>query len=246
MLTKKWKCTVCNYIHVGDNPPDKCPECDYGPEVFELLGEIELSTSPEEQKAIRNALFKIQYGLFMVGSAKDGKINGQICNTVFQITSSPVRVAVGINKNNLTHEHITASGSLSICILSDDCLDIVSRFGYNSGRNIDKFEGIEHSLTQLGNPVIKQSIAWFDCKVEKSIDLGSHTLFIVDVISAQDTGEQGATTYERYRELKNQDKEKATGDKWECVVCQHIHVGEKPPEKCPICKQGPEKFKKIG
>lgn len=245
MITKQWKCTICNYIHLGDNPPEKCPECNYGSEVFELLGDIEVNNTPEEQDKIRNALFTIQYGLFVVASSKDGKINGQICNTVFQITTSPVRVVLGINKNNLTHEYIEASGSLSICVLSEDCLETVQNFGFKSGRDTDKFEGIDYSITPLGNPVINNALVQLDCKVEKSMDLGTHTLFVVDIISAEIIKEEKAITYEKYRELKQGQKQKKAADSWECLVCHHIHEGKTPPAVCPICKKGPEQFKKI-
>lgn len=249
MKMKRWKCTVCNYVYTGEKPPEKCPECGLGPEYFEFLDEVEVDITEEEQKKIQNALFKVQYGLFVVGSHKEEKINAQICNTVFQITSSPIQVAVGINKNNLTHEYIVDSGTLSISILGEDCQDLVKRFGYKSGKDFDKFKDLEYTLTDLGNPLIKDVVAEFDCKVikDKTVDLGTHTLFMVEIVEGRLVDDKEAVTYSLYRKLKKQGQKSITSDvpKWECQICGYVHEGENPPEICPTCGLGPEEFKKL-
>ncbi|MFZ5942947.1 MAG: flavin reductase [Bacillota bacterium] len=209
MSAKRWRCTVCNYIHVGEEPPGKCPVCGVGPEFFELLGEAveaEGDTEKEKQRALQEILFKIQYGLYVVTSGNNGKYNGQVCNTVFQVTGSPLVVAVGINKQNLTHEFIGGSNSFTVCVLGQDCQEIVKRFGYQSGRNTDKFSGLDYDLSPIGNPILKDCIAYFDCQVlrEKCVDLGTHTLFIGQVQSGQinDDNEE-PITYAGYRKARN-------------------------------------------
>lgn len=253
MKIKKWRCTVCNYIHLGDNPPEKCPECGFGSEYFEFVEEVEVEnfTTEENHKKLQNILFKIQYGLYVVSSHDEDKLNGQICNTLFQITSSPLRVAIGINQNNLTHEYIKKSNSFSVCILGENCLPLIERFGYKSGREVEKYKDIDYELTALGNPMVKDCVAQFECKVvpEMSIDAGTHTIFIADVVAGKIIEEKEGVTYSQYRQMKKSTKENKSTDektkKWECQICGYIHEGENPPESCPVCGVGPEEFKLI-
>lgn len=206
MKEKRWRCTVCNYIHIGEEPPEICPECGVGPEFFEFLDEVEADLDEDTRKRIQKTLFKIQYGLYVVTAKKDEKINGQIANTIFQITSSPLVIAAGINKDNLTHEYIQAAGAFTVSVLGQDSLELVRRFGFKSGRQVDKFEGLEYSLSSLlNNPVPQGSIAYFDCKVmrEKCVDLGSHTLFIAEVRGGEVFEDKDEPiTYEGYRKMR--------------------------------------------
>jgi flavin reductase (DIM6/NTAB) family NADH-FMN oxidoreductase RutF len=231
---------------VGNEPPAKCPECGVGPEFFELLDEIEVNHDEKKQKLLQETLFKIQYGLFVVTSKKDDKINGQICNTVFQVTSSPLLVAVGINKQNLTKEYIRASGTFTVCILGQNCMEIVKTFGYQSGRDVDKFADLKYTLSPLGNPILEDCIAYFDCRVikDKCVDLGTHTLFIGEVVAGEIVQNDEPITYLGYRSLRSREGKKGA-KKWVCEVCGYIHEGESPPEKCPVCGVGPEYFKLI-
>ncbi|RYD04159.1 hypothetical protein N752_16405 [Desulforamulus aquiferis] len=144
--------------------------------------EIQLANCKDE---ISKALRSISYGLFIISSVKDGKINGQAANTVFQITSDPVTLAIGINKNNLTHEYINSSKVFSVGVLNTEGLFLVRNFGFRSGRDADKFDGIEYETAETGAPLLKDSLASFECKVVGSMDLGTHTLFIGEVICAQ-------------------------------------------------------------
>lgn len=251
MKIKRWRCTVCNYIHGGEQPPEKCPECGVGPEFFELLDEIETDVDKGTQKFLQEILFKIQYGLFVVTSHDGEKINGQVCNTVFQVTSSPLLVAVGVNKENLTHQYIKASGTLTVSVLGEDCQEFIKVFGYQSGRNADKFSSVKYNLSPLGNPVLEGCMANFDCQVlaDKSVDLGTHTLFIAQVVGGQIFREEGEpVTYLQYRKMKKRGGKKPVSTpagkekKWECQVCGYIHQGEEPPETCPVCGVGREEF----
>lgn len=194
---KKWRCTICNYIHEGETPPDACPVCGAGPDAFELMED-----APKGQAG--TAVFKLTYGLFIVTSVKDGKLNGQACNTVFQVTSEPPQVAIGINKNNLTHEYITDSGIIGVSILGQDGHDLVRRFGYRSGRELDKFAGIKHSFGVTGAPLVDGAIAYLECRLnrERSVDVGTHTLFVAEVLDGEVREDREPMTYAYFRQTK--------------------------------------------
>ncbi|WP_227765287.1 flavin reductase family protein [Zhaonella formicivorans] len=205
---KKWKCTICSYIHVGDNPPDVCPECGVGPEFFEEIAggeaEPENKLAPEEREAAKQAIYKISYGLYIVGSPKGEKINAQVCNTVFQITSEPMRVAIGINKGNLTAEHIQASGVFSVNILGMEAHSLVRRFGYRSGREFDKFKGIKYTAGKTGAPLLQDCLGYLECQVlkDKVVDCGTHWLFVADVVGGKLLENADPMTYDYYRKTK--------------------------------------------
>lgn len=217
---KQWRCTVCGYIHEGQTPPDTCPVCGVGPEFFELVEEAEIKEVKQESPnnapdivnliekkdpdAIKSAIYKISYGLFVVTSFRGEHINGQAANTVFQITSDPVTIAIGINKSNLTHEFVEASGMVGITILGEDGHDLVRRFGYSSGRDKNKFEGLDYVKTNSGVPIVKGGIAFLEGKIlkEKCVDMGTHTLFIAQVINGTVIEERDPMTYAYFRKTK--------------------------------------------
>lgn len=149
--------------------------------------------------------YKLSYGLYVITSKKADKINGQIANTAFQITSDPPTVAIGINNNNLTNEFIKESKVFAVSILPDYTpLDLIGNFGFKSGRDIDKFSSIPYSIGQTGVPLLKEnSIGWLEAEVIESVDLGTHTLFIGKVINAEvfSMGDE-PMTYAMYHLLK--------------------------------------------
>jgi len=203
---KKWKCTICGYVFEGDNPPEKCPLCCVGPEFFKLIEEAtdNSNISDEEKSAAKKAIYKMSYGMYIITSHKEGKINGQACNTAFQITSDPMRVAIGINKNNLTGEYILASGTFAINILGKDSHPLIRRFGYRSGREFDKFEGISYNLGSTGCPLLEGVLGYLECRVipEKVVDCGTHRLFVADVVSGKLLSDEEPMTYDYYRKTK--------------------------------------------
>jgi ferric-chelate reductase [NAD(P)H] len=151
------------------------------------------------------ALHKIGYGVYVVASKKDGQINGQIANTVIQVASSPPTVAVSINKNNLTHDFIEYSKVFSASILCEDTpLTFIGRFGFKSGRDIDKFEGIGYKIGETGSPVvIDNTVSFLEVKVSKEIDVGTHTLFVGELVNADFVDEHKACmTYDYYHQIK--------------------------------------------
>jgi len=248
---KRWICTVCKYIHEGDAPPEKCPECSVGPEFFDFLDEIEDSKrdSKYSTEDLQNILFKIQCGLFVVAAGNGEKFNGQISNTIFQITSSPLTIAAGINKGNLTHEFLEKAETFSVCLLGSGCSDLVSRFGFQSGRKVEKFtEDLNYFISDNGNPILKDCVAYFEARLlkDKSLDMGTHTLFTAEIIAGDIIKESEQTTYSNYRKEKSAPKKGNENSKqWKCTVCSYIHEGDEPPEKCPVCNVGPEFFELV-
>ena len=221
---KMWRCTVCGWLHEGENPPDHCPRCGAPAEKFELVDPREYAglmeedqvaaavevkeMTAEDKKRIEPALFSISYGLYIVGSVMGGRPNAQVCNTVFQLTSAPMRIALGINKNNLTNEYIKSSGVLSVCVLGRDGHAMVRRFGFKSGREINKFENVEYFPGKLGAPVIDDCISYLECRVvtDLTLDVGSHTLFIAEVVDGAVRSKEDPMTYAYYRETRSRPK----------------------------------------
>lgn len=150
------------------------------------------------------ALFKISYGLYIVSSKKDEKFNGQIANAVMQVTSEPPKIAVCINKSNLTHEFIDYSKTFSISILSKDTpLTFIGQFGFKSGRDIDKFKDVNFEIGLSGAPIIKDyTVSFVECKVLDKFDVGTHSIFIGEVINCGKFNDNEVMTYSYYYEVK--------------------------------------------
>lgn len=159
----------------------------------------------QDRKKIIEAVNKISYGLYVISSvAKDGRINGQIGNTVFQITSTPMRVAVGINKSNYTYELIKESGVFAINVLKQSQIDLVTVFGLKSGREINKFENVKYHRSINGVPVLDDIVSWMECRIvgEMAIDCGTHKLFVADVVDGDVITSDEPLTYKFYRDSK--------------------------------------------
>jgi flavin reductase (DIM6/NTAB) family NADH-FMN oxidoreductase RutF len=151
-----------------------------------------------------DALLKISYGLYVVCSGNKEKGNGYICNTVMQVASNPVKVAICCNKNNYTAEIIKASGVLSVSVLPESVSqEVIGTFGYQSGRNINKFEDFDVCYGFQGVPILlTNAIATLECKVEQTIDVGTHLLFICEVEEATLLKNDNPITYDYYRKVK--------------------------------------------
>ncbi|MFC1917256.1 flavin reductase family protein [Chloroflexota bacterium] len=152
-----------------------------------------------------NALFKLGYGVYIVTSKKGDRINGQIANTVFQVTSEPPTLAVSINKNNLTHEFIKESRVFVASVLCQDTpLEFIGRFGFKSGRDGDKFEGVNYKIGETGAPIVLDNVVSFlEVRVTKEMDVGTHTIFVGEVVNADMVAEHKVCmTYEYYHQIK--------------------------------------------
>lgn len=192
------------------------------------------------------ALHKISYGLYIVCSKKDNKKNGQIANTVFQITAEPPTVAVSINKQNLTHEYIDTSKIFTVSVLSIEApMKLIGNFGFKSGRDIDKFKEVKFKLSKSHIPLILDyTIACFEAKVINKIDAGTHTIFIGEITDAEILSDKKPMTYEYYHQVKGGyspktaptysgmvDKPKKLEEKkmnkYRCDICGYIYDPEK-------------------
>jgi flavin reductase (DIM6/NTAB) family NADH-FMN oxidoreductase RutF/rubredoxin len=150
------------------------------------------------------ALYKLGYGMYVVGSHKGEKLNAQIANTVFQITSEPPTVAVSINKKNLTHEFIHESKTFAAAVLCTDTpLSFIGQFGFKSGRDINKFEGVNFKLGVTGAPIVlDNAVSYIEARVTQEVDAGTHTIFIGQVVDGGIISEKTTMTYEYYQQVK--------------------------------------------
>lgn len=151
-----------------------------------------------------NALYKLGYGMYIVGSHKGDKLNAQIANTVFQITSDPPTVAVSINQSNLTHEYIKASNVFSASILCQAApLPYIGGFGFKSGRDVDKLKEINYKIGQTGSPIVlDHATAYLEAEVVQGVDVGTHTIFIGKIVAAEVLTEDTCMTYDYYHQVK--------------------------------------------
>lgn len=190
------------------------------------------------------ALYKLTYGLYVVTSkSKDNKLNGQIANTLIQVTSDPPRVSVTINKKNLTHEYIEESGVFVASILSKETpLKFIGHFGFKSGRDIDKFKDLPYKIGSTGAPIVEENALGFvESKVYKKLDVGTHTIFVGDIVDCKRLKEGEPMTYSYYHEIKGgktpktapsyikegKRKEVRKVKKYVCTVCGYIYDPEK-------------------
>ncbi|SDI29208.1 flavin reductase family protein [Desulfosporosinus hippei] len=215
-MEKKWRCTVCGYIHTGENPPEICPVCGVDSTFFELVTEEKDVAAPtsgvvapkpetsqlDKPAAIRQALYRISYGLFIITAQADGKDNGQCANTCFQITSEPARLAIGINKQNYTHELIQKSGKFGVSVLSQTGQDYARGFGYRTGRDVNKFEGVAVHRGESGVLLLDDVLVTMEATVTGQLDAGTHTLFLGDVTAGEILQEGDPMTYAFFRASK--------------------------------------------
>jgi flavin reductase (DIM6/NTAB) family NADH-FMN oxidoreductase RutF/rubredoxin len=223
------------------------------------------------------ALYKLGYGLYVVCSKKDGKLNGQIANTVFQVCSEPPTIAVALNKQNLTNEFVSASKVFTVSILSQDTpLNFIGGFGFKSGREVDKLKGINYKLGETGAPIVlDNTVAYLEAKVINQTDVGTHTIFIGEIVGADVLKEGEPMTYAYYHLVKRgstpktapsyiEEKTEAAPKmaKYKCSVCGYVYDPElgdpdggikpgTPFEKlpddwvCPVCGASKDQFEKI-
>ena len=224
----------------------------------------------------KQAMYKLSYGIFVLSTKLGDKVNGCITNTAIQVTSEPNQIAFAVNKMNLTHDMLVESKVFNISILSEDAsFDIFKRFGFQSGREVDKFAdygtfdaatgvGDKYAISENGITYIKEGTnSYISGEVEQTVDLGTHTLFICKVTGMDVLSDVPSATYEYYQNnIKPKPQDIAVGDKvgtiekgetsegttvWRCVICGYEWVGEELPDDfiCPICKHPKSDFEKI-
>ena len=196
------------------------------------------------------ALFKIGYGLYVVTSNDGKRDNGCIVNTVTQVTNSPNRIAVCINKQNYSHHVIQQTGKMNVnCLSVEAPFKVFENFGFQSGRNVDKFEGWDKLYSDNGLVFLPQYInAFMSLKVEQYVDLDTHGMFICSVTEARVCSDRETMTYTYYQN-NVKPKPEAEGKKgFVCKVCGYVYEGDELPDDfiCPLCKHGAADFEPIG
>lgn len=221
---------------------------------FKALGTLadELTREYVDAGAVQSdltAIFKIGYGLYVVTSHDGKKDNGLIVNTVVQVTNTPNRIAVTINKDNYSHYVIRQTGKLNVNCLSEQApFAVFEKYGFISGRNVDKLADITPTRSKNGLAVLPEYInAYMSLKVEQYVDLDTHGMFICAVEEAQVVSETPTMTYTYYQShvKPKPNTQKKTG--YVCKVCGYVYEGETLPEDfvCPWCKHGASDFEKI-
>ncbi len=216
----------------------------------ELCKEYVAQDSSKANKKDLKALFKIGYGLYVVTSNDGKKDNGMIVNAVTQVTNSPNRIAVTINKDNYTHHVVKNSNKMNLCCLSEDApFSVFEKFGFHSGRNTDKFAGEENILRSDNGLVFmsKYINSFMSLDVEQYVDLGTHGMFICSVSEARVISDRPTMTYDYYF-ANVKPKPQTEGKKgWVCKICGYVYEGDNLPEDivCPLCKHGAADFEPI-
>ena len=197
-----------------------------------------------------NALFNIGYGLYVVTTRDGDKDNGLIVNTVTQVTNTPNRIAVTVNKENYSHHVIKKTGVMNV-----NCLDVSApffvfqHFGFQSGRSIDKFAGCENLRSDNGLRFLPRYInAFLSLKVEQYVDLDTHGMFICTVTEARVISDRESMTYTYYQNNVKPQPETEGKKGYVCKICGWVYEGENLPDDivCPLCKHGAADFEPIG
>ena len=194
------------------------------------------------------ALYNISYGLFVL-TAKDEKYNGCIINTLMQITSNPVQVSITINKENYTTKMIEKTGKFNVSIIDKSAkFDLIERFGFASGKNVNKFDGFTgYKISKNGLPYITEHVnSYLSCKVVSKIDVGTHFTFIAEVECDEVISDSEPMTYAYYINNVKPKQGSVSGDVYVCRICGYVHKNGKPDNSfiCPICKHGADVFEK--
>ena len=203
----------------------------------------------------REAMYKLTYGLFMLTTTDGQKQNGCIVNTVSMLTDNPTRIVVFVNKANYSEELLRKTGVFNVSILSESApFDIFKQFGFQSGRDVDKFEGGMYATSENGLYYLPEyANAVLSAKVVDSHDYGTHTLFVAEVTEAKKLNNEKSVTYEYYQStIKPKPQaakveEPSAKGKWVCKICGYVHEGDELPDDfiCPWCKHPASDFEKV-
>ena len=201
------------------------------------------------QSIDEKALFRLGYGLYVVSAHFDGKDNGCIVNTVMQVTNTPNRIAVCINKASHTHGMVKESGVMNVnCLTVESPFSIFQRFGFQSGRDVDKFADLAPLRAQNGVAVLPEHInAYLSLAVEQYVDLDTHGMFICTITEAKVISDAESVTYDYYQKKIKPKPQKAPVKGYVCRVCGWVYEGDPLPEdiECPICHHGASDFEPI-
>ncbi len=215
----------------------------------ELCKEYIAQSGDDVNKNDLSALFNIGYGLYVVTSNDGKKDNGLIVNTVTQVTSTPNRIAVTINKDNYSHHVIKQTGKMNINFLSEDApFSVFEKFGFKSGRNVNKFEGEDVLRSDNGLVFLSKNInSFMSLKVDAYVDLDTHGMFICSIVESRVINDNNTMTY-TYYQSNVKPKPKTDGKKgYVCKICGYVYEGDKLPDDfiCPLCKHPASDFEEI-
>ena len=197
------------------------------------------------------ALFKIGYGLYILTANDGNKDNGCIINTVMQVTSDPCQIAIAVNKMNYTNQMIRVNKKFNVSVLSESAkFDVFKHFGFQSGAGVNKFEGYTDAKRSPNGLlyITKDTNAYMSAYVKQEIDLGTHTLFIAQLVAAEVLSDVPTVTYDFYQKNIKPKPETTNKSGWRCKICGYIYEGENLPSDfiCPLCKHGAIDFEKMG
>ena len=208
---------------------------------------VHTADAPVEQ----NAMFSLSYGLFVLTARDGAKDNGCIINTVTQLTDTPKRISIAVNKANYTHDMIKKTGVFNVSVLSNDApFAMFQHYGFQSGRDVDKFAGVQ-GMARATNGVYYLPYctnAFISARVTQTIEFETHTLFIADVTEARQLSDVPYMTYAYYfANVKPKPSKLKEQHGWVCKICGYVYEGEELPADfiCPLCKHGAEDFEKV-
>lgn len=214
-----------------------------------------------------NIFRSMSYGVYITATMDGERPTGCITNSIMQITSSPATIAVSVNHDNYTNSCMKKSGGFAFSILAENSdSSLIGRFGFQSGRDTDKFAGLDYEM-KSGMPVVKGTCGYVVCRIIDTMEIATHTVFLGEVVDAdvfEGTGDamtyayyhkvvkgkspKNAPTYLPEEDEKGGEEPGKNGGKvrWVCQVCGYVYEGDPLPEgfKCPICGQGADKFKR--
>ena len=199
---------------------------------------------------MKNPMFNIPYGLYVVTTNSEGKDNGCISNTVIQVTAEPNRISVALNKANLTTEMIAKSMKLTVSIISESAsFDLFKHFGFQSGRDTNKFADFT-DCKRLANGTLAITTgtnAYISSTVCQTVDVGTHIIFIADITEMEVISDDKTATYDYYQQNIKPKPQKPKKTVWRCRICGYEYEGEELPADfiCPICKHPASDFEKI-
>ena len=201
----------------------------------------------------KKALYQLTYGVFLLSTKAGDKVNGCITNTCIQVANSPTRVAISVLNTNYTCDLIKESGIFALSLLDNTCtFQTIKHFGFQSGRDVDKFDGLTLPTDVNGVPYLAwQTTAVISCKVLESTDLGSHTLFMAEVVDAKLLNDNAPLTYADYQANVKPKPQEVKKEKkivgWRCKICNYVYEGSELPADftCPLCGHDKDDFEPI-
>ena len=196
-----------------------------------------------------NVFRNLSYGVYVISSLDGERNTGCIANSIMQITSSPATIALSMNHDNFTNSCIAKSGRFAISILSENSdPSLIGTFGFQSGRDVNKFDGYPAEISSNGIPYITNGAnSYLSGEVISHSDLGTHTMFIADVTDGEVFSDDNSVTYDYYHKHIKESPKKESKKGWVCKICGYVYEGDPLPEDfiCPVCKHGAADFERL-